>query len=117
MDSSAGSPKLLLKLLSATELRARVLSANIANQNTPGYTRREVRFEDVLRERLQRGSGVEDLDPVVVEDTLTPGREDGNNVNLEYELNSLRENRLIYEIYSSILQSQETFEKIALDAR
>lgn len=114
MDAPVRSSDLLLKLLSATEMRARVLSANIANQNTPGYVRREVRFEDVLRERLDSGSGSLDITPEIVVDTDTPGREDGNNVNLEYEMNALRENRLLYEIYTSILQGQNRFKDIAL---
>ena len=45
------------------------------------------------------------MQPAVVEDTLTPARPDGNNVNLELELNSERQNRLLYETYAAMLQS------------
>ena len=61
METSRTSSDLLLRLLSATELRARVISANIANQNTPGYTRQEVRFEEQLKRVLERGGKPGDL--------------------------------------------------------
>ena len=104
MDTASSRTDLLLRLLGATELRAKVLSANIANQNTPGYTRQEVRFEDVLGEKLLSGSqDAASVAPTVVEDLAAPARPDGNNVALELELNAMRENRLLYETYASIL--------------
>ena len=44
MDGIGDRGDLLLRLMSASTLRARVLSDNIANQNVPGYKRRIVRF-------------------------------------------------------------------------
>ena len=44
---TSGDNGLLLRLMSAATLRARVLASNLANQNTPGFKRQEVRFEDV----------------------------------------------------------------------
>jgi len=92
-------------MLGACELRARVVSANIANSNTPGYVRRIVRFEELLRQELLQGGALEDVLPETSPDLETPARPDGNNVNLELELNTMRENRLLYETYSSILRS------------
>jgi len=96
---------LLVRLLGACELRARVVSANIANSNTPGYVRHVVRFEELLRERLEGENDVAHVAPEVQPDLETEARPDGNNVSLELELNSMRENRLLYEAYSSILRS------------
>jgi flagellar basal-body rod protein FlgB len=96
---------LMVKLLGACELRARVVSANIANSNTPGYVRHVVRFEELLREELEGRGDVADVGPELVPDLETPSRPDGNNVSLELELNAMRENRLLYEAYSSILRS------------
>lgn len=114
METSKTSPDLLLRLLSATELRSRVISANIANQNTPAYKRREVRFEDSLREALLGGSDVGGLHPEVVQDTATPARPDGNNVSLELELNALRENRILFETYAAILEGRSNLRRIAV---
>jgi flagellar basal-body rod protein FlgB len=114
MDGVSSSESLLLRLMEAAELRARVVSANIANQNTPGYTRQDVDFESVLRAALSSGSRVDALQPRIVEDTLSPARPDGNNVNLELELNALRENRLMFETYASILESRSNLKNIAV---
>jgi flagellar basal body rod protein FlgB len=82
-----------------------VVSANIANSNTPGYTRQVVRFEELLRDRLLEAGTTAGVEPQTVPDLDAPARPDGNNVSLELELNSMRENRLLYETYSSILRS------------
>jgi len=96
--------KLLQRLLSAADLRARVIASNLANQSTPGYTRRVVEFEAKLRSAMDnpRG-GIDDVEPEIVLDRDSPARPDGNNVTLELELNALRENRLLYETYASML--------------
>ena len=98
------STDLLVRLLGACELRASVVSANIANSNTPGYVRKVVRFEELLGEQLRRGDGA-DVQPELYQDLETPSRPDGNNVSLELELNTMRENRLLYETYASILRA------------
>ena len=99
------STDLLVRLLGACELRAKVVSANIANSNTPGYVRHVVRFEELLGAELQNGGDVAQVAPELAPDLETPARPDGNNVSLELELNTMRENRLLYETYSSILRS------------
>jgi flagellar basal-body rod protein FlgB len=104
----AGDPNdLLLRLMSASTLRARVIADNIANQNVPGYKRQVVRFEDLLREKLEHGSSsLEDVEPKIETDRATPASADGNNVDLELETNASRENWLLYQTYAAILQSR-----------
>jgi flagellar basal body rod protein FlgB len=103
MDAgTGGNVDLLMRLMSASTERARVSSSNIANASTPGYRRQVVQFE------INEGASLEDLSgvqPSVVEDTVSPGRPDGNNVNLELEINTERQNRLLYETYAALLQS------------
>jgi flagellar basal-body rod protein FlgB len=110
----ASSIDLMVRLLGACETRARVVSANIANSNTPGYTRHMVRFEELLRQEVLSGGDAGGISPQIVEDLETPARPDGNNVSLELELNSMRENRLLYEAYSSILRSHFSMQENAL---
>lgn len=105
VEGSNQGMDLLLRLIDASELRAKVLSANIANQNTPGYQRRDVNFETLLQDAMRKGpAGAQSIEPEIELDELSPSRPDGNNVTLELELNALRENRLLYETYASILQ-------------
>jgi flagellar basal-body rod protein FlgB len=103
---SSDSVALLLRMMSASTARARVIASNIANENTPGYRRQVLRFEDLLHDALAEGrGGLGAVVPQIEEDAVTPARPDGNNVNLELELNADRQNRLLYETYASILQS------------
>ena len=113
------SSRLLGALLDAAALRARVLAGNIANQNTPGYTRQVVRFEELLRSAVERGRGSAELariQPSVEKDTQTPGRADGNNVELELELSAARENRLLYEMYTAIRSSRSELIRSAIES-
>jgi flagellar basal-body rod protein FlgB len=106
--------QILLRLMSAAALRARVLSENVANQNVPGYQRRVVSFEEELRRRVASGRGVADLEPTVQVDASGPASPDGNNVNLELETSGLRENWVAYEIYAAMLQSRNNLLQVAI---
>lgn len=106
MDGVAGNIDLVVRLMSASTERARVIAGNIANENTPGYRRQVVRFEELLGDALASGGDVTRIAPRIEEDALTPARADGNNVVMELELNASRQNRLLYETYASILQTQ-----------
>jgi flagellar basal-body rod protein FlgB len=103
MDAGLGQNDLLLRLLSASTGRARVIANNIANQNTPGFTRKVLHFEELLKSAVESGADTSRLAPELSDDLVTPKRADGNNVNVELEMNSLRQNRLLYEAYASIL--------------
>ena len=113
------SARLLGSLMDAAALRARVLAGNVANQNTPGYKRQVVRFEELLRTAIEHGRAPTELErvaPQVDQDTLTPVRADGNNVNLELELSAARENRLLYEMYSAIHTSRSELIRAAIES-
>ena len=44
MEIGGQKIELLARLMNASTLRGRIIAGNIANQNTPGYKRREVAF-------------------------------------------------------------------------
>ncbi len=106
---------LLERLLAATELRAKVIASNIANQNTPGYVRQEVHFEDRLRAALEEGAqDLQGVEPEIVDDRQSPASPDGNNVSLEDEMNSMRENQLLFETYAAMLESRFELLRLAI---
>ncbi len=106
MNATGTGTDLIVRLMSAASLRNEVLMHNLANENTPGFRRSTVQFEEHLREALGRSrEEAEGVQPVVVEDHVTPTSPNGNNVTQELELNSMRENQLLYETYASILRS------------
>ncbi len=112
-----GNVGLLMKLMSASTQRARVIAGNLANEATPGYRRQVLHFENLLGEAMQSGrTDVESIVPRVEEDRLTPARADGNNVTLELELNADRQNRLLYETYAAVLQSHFDLMKTSIES-
>ena len=116
MDVMGSQGQLLLRLLTAAQESARVLAGNIANQNTPGYKRREHQFESLLADEMK--SSTPDLGSVratTVTDNETPSRGDGNNVVLENEVNGMRETVLRYELYAAMLKSRSTLIRSAIN--
>ena len=87
--------------------RLRVLSENIANTDTPGYRRKLVSFEEVLRDAPPGvlGPGRVRLDQTELERIYDPshpmadanGHYDGSNVNLILEIADAREASRSYE--------------------
>lgn len=94
--------------------RAEVISNNIANNDTPGYDRQTVAFEDYYRaalagegdgsfamkrtrEKHMQGSDmrVPRIEVVVDEDTTM--RMDGNNVDIDKEMTDLAETTIYYQ--------------------
>ena len=110
MDSLQFHDPLLARLLGATSKRAEVIAGNLANANTPGFTPERVEFETRLREALERGASLEEVQLEVFEDRSGAVNPDGNSVSLEDEMGAMLENRMRYETYASILEAQ--FEQI-----
>lgn len=90
------------QVLTAARVRHTVIAQNVANVNTPGYKRLEVRFEDQLAKQLAGGGRA---GPVVAE-ADGPERVDGNTVDLDREMNDLSRNALLYQAAATILTSR-----------
>ena len=100
------------KALDASNLRETVLTNNLANVNTPGYKRREVNFENLLRQELDKlkwnslDEKIEDVDfghlnAGVHFDMQAFGynyRLDGNNVDVDVENMELASEQLRYQL-------------------
>ncbi len=101
----------LEKVLDGTVSRNRVLADNIANIETPGYTRKEVSFEDQLNNVMSQTDGMSDdkisdirnVTPSVKNDENAPRRENGNNVNIEHEVVELAKNSMQFETAAQLL--------------
>ena len=75
-------------LLTMTSKRQQVLSANVANLDTPGYRAKDVTFAAEL-------DGSLDMSSKVVE-AGTKEKGNGNNVDLDHELTEITKNGLQY---------------------
>jgi len=123
---------LLAKALDAYVIRQQVIADNIANSETPGFRRREVRFEEELRKALggsihSRRSHlrhlpigrpkVEEVRPrlVRVEDPRTPGGM--NDVDVELEMVRLTKNYLKYISAIEVLKRRLRDIKLSIEGR
>ena len=89
----------LYKGLDAAWLRNEVIADNIANAETPGFKRSFVEFESLLQANISDNAELKttrdnhiktvsgDVQPKIRQDQKTTVRMDGNNVDIEYEMN------------------------------
>jgi flagellar basal-body rod protein FlgB len=103
------------KALDASNLRETVITNNLANVNTPGYKRREVDFESLLRQELDQTKwesldekidnvNLNHLDASVQYDMAAYSydyRLDGNNVDVDTENVELASEQLRYQLLAN----------------
>lgn len=90
--------KLLANTMDAYSLRQKITASNIANADTPGYKKHEVRFEEALLEAQEANglNGMKDTDPSIV-------RTD-QNVILEDELIEQADTQLRFQMVTRALR-------------
>ena len=114
------------KALDASNLRETVITNNLANINTPGYKRREVDFESLLRQELDKIKW-NSLDEKMNDVQLSPlnagvhfdmqaygydYRLDGNNVDVDVENTELASEQLRYQLIAdSVTQEFSRLQK------
>lgn len=107
---------LLGRLISATDLRQRVISQNIANVNTPNYRRLDIDFEQQLAAELNSSGPVSiPAEPQVVETPGLNARADGNNVDIDREIGHLNKNALLQQVYLQLLGTEMNQMRIAIE--
>ncbi len=80
--------------IKAEEARQRTIASNIANLETPGYRRLDVRFEELLAKALKsaRATNAGAVEPEIFQPENTPIRSNGNDVNMEMEIGEMLKN-------------------------
>jgi len=119
MPSSGNVMNLLEAGIRAEELRQRAIASNMANIETPGYRRVEVRFEQNLVKAL-KSPGPIDLDaiePEVYQPNDPALRANGNNVNMEAEVGNLVKNSLRHATYIRLLRKKYSQIEAAISER
>lgn len=121
MQSLFTNLNVMNKVLDATVLRKNVIDENISNADTPGYKRKDVKFETLLLEEINKSGhnklDISNIEPIIYVDKANFSyRMDDNNVDIDVEMVEnakvqLRYNTLIertasqIERYKSILQT------------
>lgn len=121
--------QILTSALNASTLRNQVITNNIANIDTPGYKSKQVVFEDILKKTLAENKsdfvgrrtdprhipiGKDPISPhvlpTIIENHNTWIQNNGNNVDVEYEMTKLAENTLWYN--ALVQQTSGHFSKL-----
>ena len=112
------------KAADASWMRNNIISNNIANNDTPGYKRKDVQFESYLAMELIRGGNLRSrvantdldrLDGIAYTDYSSLSyRADGNNVDINTENTYLAENQLRYYTLLDSMTQEFSRLKIAL---
>ena len=112
------------KAADASWMRNNIISNNIANNDTPGYKRKDVQFESYLAMELIRGGNLRSrvantdldrLDGIAYTDYSSLSyRADGNNVDIHRENTYLAENQLRYYTLLDSMTQEFSRLKIAL---
>lgn len=115
--------RLLSKVLDLRAQKAQVISANIANAETPGYSANRFDFEEDLAQAINTGKGFKlttshtshiPLGPTnfnsvtgkIVTEKDETGIGDKNSVKVNQEMIDLSENELLYETAAQLLKKK-----------
>jgi flagellar basal-body rod protein FlgB len=90
--------------LKAASLKESVIANNIANIDTPGFRRGDVRFQNLLAAALEHGgAGVSEIEPEIVQPMTTPVSENGNDTSMDLEVGELIKNSGQYKVYMRLM--------------
>jgi flagellar basal-body rod protein FlgB len=95
-----------MNLLSA---RQKLVSANIANADTPGYKTKDIDFQTELANQM----GGQGPTPIDVDGLKT--KNDGNNVDMDRESRMLAENALRFAVATNLAHSELQSIKSAIE--
>lgn len=110
----SGADSYLRAAMSGLAARQRAIANNVANVDTPGFKATEVRFEDALKNAISRGQSSKavnqsELNSMISRGTLvdaTATRADGNNVDIDREMEMLSEANLNYSALTQVMSTR-----------
>lgn len=113
---------ILSKGLEAAWLRNKVYASNIANNDTPDYKRKDVKFQEFLLEASQRNEltndVVKNIQPeITVDNSQLSYRMDGNNVDIDVEMARRSKNEIYYNVLINQVNFQLSQTKVVLNAK
>jgi flagellar basal-body rod protein FlgB len=109
----SGADSYLRAALSGLSSRQRTIANNVANVDTPNFKASEVRFEDALKSAMTRQQANPPaqtaLNNLASRSSLEDGtttRADGNNVDIDREMELLGETQLNYSALTQVMSTR-----------
>ena len=110
---------ILHKILNLSARRQDAIASNVANKTTPGYQRKDVAFDEVLSDSVNRGqfkmirANARHITPVSKQHTPVlqtlqelKGQEGNNNVNIETEMAESVKNLQLYSTAAKLINGK-----------
>ena len=94
--------------IKAESARQKAIASNIANMNSPGYRRLDIRFEEILAKELKRSDriDVEGLEAEIYQPNSTAVKPNGNDVALDMEVGEMVKNSLRHRTFMAVLKKK-----------
>jgi flagellar basal-body rod protein FlgB len=89
--------------------RQRLVAANIANADTPGFQTKDIDFQSELQNQVSSSN------PNVLEVSGLVTKNDGNNVSVDREARLLAENALRFSVASNLARGELSRVKMAIE--
>ena len=105
--------------IKAESLRQKAIANNIANLETPGYRRIDVKFEELLAKVLNSSGTINlsEIEAQIYQPQETPVNSNGNDVNLEVEVGQIVKNTLRHKAYVRLLQKKYKQMQLAMNVK
>jgi flagellar basal-body rod protein FlgB len=123
----SGTDGYLRAAMSGLAARQRTIANNVANVDTPGFKASEVRFEDALKSAISRNGSKSassldqmSLNAAASRSTLvdaTSSRADGNNVDIDREMEMLSEANLNYSALTQVMSTRISILRNVINGR
>jgi len=95
---------LLEQLMTIAANKQKVIANNIANVNTPGFRRKELKFEEEFLKAVEENDveAVRQVEGKVVYSDDPTLQNAGNNVDIDKEMGLMNRNSLAYSLYTQL---------------
>lgn len=96
-------PNIMNKALESSWKKQELITNNIANIDTPGYKRKDINFEKVLRHEVAKTGNMHHVNinqlygEIVVTNPNFQNRLDGNSIDVDWEMAELAKNKIKYD--------------------
>lgn len=96
-------PDIMNKAIGASWQRQGLLTNNVANIDTPGYKRKDLNFEKVLRSEVGKTDNLDKVDidqlygEIIAPYSNFEHRMDGSNVDIDWEMAEVAKNKIKYD--------------------
>lgn len=105
--------------IKAESLRQKAITNNVANIETPGYRRIDVKFEELLAKALDSPGAIDisEIETQIYQPKQTPVKSNGNDVNLEAEVGEMVKNTLRHKTYTLLLSKKYKQMELAMNVK